>query len=375
MGRITANVQSTGTVTVAPPFTVQIASGIDYQLHRFEPKSKFAALDSARIPIANDVFRLIVDETTTTDYHSTEYTIPDSIKRGPALVYVEEPLSPVTSWNFIPNPQSDDVMALWSASNVTLSDYPSTEQDTKVPKTGTTCVKAQVAASTTGTLTLTAANMVNDITVAKAAGRVMTYAAWIYSKSTSLTLSILDDSGTLATSSAHQGLGWELLSVEATVTQSNATTLSVRISDTGAGAITFFINDQWFYFGSYTKINTQYYSTVPIRIRKDDTRKRFSIPERLPHGRQLRLVGKDLLSALGTTLTTQVTNTMEVDDTTAELLYAKAAEILFEQERISAQNMPQVAQRIGYVKSRTPELRMNWDMEMPMQRVTSPYWR
>lgn len=373
---MTANVQATGTVTVAPPFTAQIASGIDYELHQFEPRSKFAALDSARLPIANDVFKLVVDETITTDPYANEYVIPTAVQRGPALVYMENSMSPVASWNFIPNPMATDTMALWTASNVTLSDYSSAENDVHIPKTGTVCVKAQVAASTTGTVTLTVGSMENSITAAKAAGRVMTFAAWVYCKSASnLTLSILDDSGTLGTSSNHQGLGWELMSVEATVTQNNSTTLSVRFNETTTSAVTFFINDMWFYFGPYTQINNQYYSTAPTRITRDDSRKRFSFPTQVPPHRQLRLIGKALLSALGTTAATQVTNTMEVDDGTAELLYAKAAEVLFEQERISTQNIPQVAQRIGYVKSRTPELRMNWDLDLPAQRVVGPYMR
>ena len=377
VSRITANLQATGTVTVAPPFSAQIAGSKTYDLHQYEPSKKFAALDSARIPIADDVFRLITDETITTDGYSSEYTIPTLIHRGPALVYLERRgFSPIADWNFIPNPYADDIMASWTASNATKADYPSVEQDKLIPKYGTGATKVSVAASVTGTLTLAVADMANSITAAKAAGRYMTFAAWVYSRSASnLTIVILDDSGTLATSSAHQGLGWELLHVSATVTQTNATTLSLRFAETSASASTFFVNSMWFYYGDYTQINSQFYNTIPLRIRRDNTTQRFVLPEVPEARRQLRLVGKEILTALGTTVSTQNSNTMEVDETTAEILYATAANILFEQERISTQNLQQVLQRIAAVKDRLPAIRMNWQMEITPQRFSSPYSR
>ncbi len=377
VSRVTSNLQATGSVTVSPPFTAQIASASTYELHQYEPYKKFAALDSSRYSVANDVFQLVVDETITTDGYSSEYTIPDSITRGPAVVYVENlPWSPLVIWNFLPAPQSDDGMLNWTASNVTTSVYTRVPQDSLVPKYGPACTKCVVAASTVGTLTLPVANMLNGVTAALAGGRQMTAGIWVYCRvANDITVSILDDSGTVATSNVHQGLGWELLHVEGTITAGNATTLSVRISETSTSGVTFFVNNQWFYYGYYTKINSQYYGEVPAAIRRDVTTRRFLIPEPVMERRQLRLIGKAELSALGTTVSTQVTNTMEVDVRTAEVVYAAAAMILFENERISTQNLPQVMQRIAFVKDRLPDIRMNWDLDLSPQRVTSPYMR
>lgn len=377
VSRVTNSTQATGTLTIAPPFSAQIASSSTYELHQYEPSKKFAALDSARIPVADDVFRLITDETITTDGYSSEYSIPASIHRGPALVYMEKvPWSPINTWNFIPGAIADDGMPSWATSNLTKATYTRVPQDILVPKYGSACTKCSVAASTTGTVTLAVANMINSVTAATAAGRYMTFAVWVYCRSASnITISILDDSGTLATSASHQGLGWELLHVSATVTQTNATTLSLRISETSANAVTFFVNNMWFYYGDYTQINSQFFTNIPITVRRDDTTKRFILPEPLVERRQLRLVGKEILTALGTNTATQVTNTTEVDETTAEILYATAANILFEQERISTQNLQQVMQRIASVKDRLPDIKMNWQQHIVPQRFNSPYAR
>lgn len=377
VSRVTNNIQATGTLTLAPAFIAQVASATTYEIHQYEPVLKYAALDSARISVSNDVFRLIVDETITTDGYSSEYAIPSTIHRGPALVYVETiPWSPVVTWNFCPAAQSDDTMSNWTASNCTLSSYSRVPQDFYVPKFGPACTEVKTAASVASTLTLPVSKMINGITATLAAGRQMTAAIWVYCRVASVvTLSVLDDSGTLGTSAAHQGKGWELLNVEVVITQNNITTLSLRLSESTASAITYFVNNQWFYYGYYTQINSQFYSAVPARIRRDDTNKRFILAEPIEQRRQLRVVGKEILTSLGNDTVTQTTNTMEVDVTTAEILYATAAKIMFEQERISTNNLPQVMQRIQSVQDRLSDIRMNWDLDLSPQRLTSPYMR
>ena len=377
VSRITNNTQATGAVTVSPPFTLQIASGIDYELHQYSPKAKFAALDSARLQVASDVFQLIVDETITTEDNTREYTIPTSIERGPSQVYLEEPMSPVTSWNVLANPLMDSTTD-WTVSGTgaTIATYATTELDAAIPKYGTSCLRMFAANSQAATLTQTVSAM--SITAAEAAGREMTAAMWVYlvqTGGTEVDLNILTDAGTLATSADHQGLGWELLHVTGTVAASNATTLSVRLAVAANAPKQLFVQNAFFYYGPYTKINSDYFSTLPLRISRDDTRKRFVINDSVPARRQLRVVGKAALSALGTDTTAQVLATMEVETGAAEILYAKAAEVLFQQERINTQNMAAVAQRIGYVKDRTPELRMNWDVDVPVQRIYGPYSR
>lgn len=376
--RITANTQSTGSVTVAPAFSAQIASGIDYQLHKYEPRKKFYALDSARIPAAEFVFRLIYDETLTTDGLSRQFDIPSSIRRGPMLVFVEKAdNAPQANWNFIPSPICDDTMADWAASNATLSSYARASDDRLIPKYGTACTKIAVAGSTNGTVTLAVAAMINSVTAAKAAGRTMTYAHWVYCRTASrVTLKLLDDTGVLATSSFHQGKGWELLSITDVPSRTNATTLSVRIDvSSSTAAVVLYANSSYFFFGDIGMVNSDFYDETPIRVRRDATTQRFYTPDVLPERRQLRLVGKEILTALGTDATLQTTNTMEVDETTAEIVYAEAAEILFQLERVSTNNLGQVTERIRMARERAPQLRMLWEFDVPEQRIISPYMR
>ena len=376
--RITANTQATGTVTVAPPFSAQIGSGIAYELHAYEPSKKFLALDSARLPVAEWVFKLVYDETVTTDGRSREFDIPSTLRRGPATVYVERPTGAAGSvWNFMSEPACDNVMASWTASNATRSSYSGGDGDRLIPKYGDICTKVAVAGSVNGTLTLAVADMENSVTAALAAGREMTYAHWIYCKTAGrVTLKLLDDTGVTATSTAHQGKGWELLYVTDTISPTNATTLSVRIdvsSDTAA--VTYFANNTWFYYGDVGALTSNYYERTPLRIRRDATNQKFWTPNVLPGKLQLRLVGKELLSALGTTIATQATNTMEVDETTAEILYAEAAEILFQLERVNTQNLSQVVERIKMTRDRAPQLRMLWEYETPAPALWSPFMR
>ena len=67
--RITQFVSATGTVFVDPPFSETVASGTDYQIHRYDPSLKFECLDEARLreDVFEHAFRLIYDDTSTSD--------------------------------------------------------------------------------------------------------------------------------------------------------------------------------------------------------------------------------------------------------------------------------------------------------------------
>ena len=378
VGRITANVQATGIVTVAPPFGGQIASGIDYELHKYEPRTKFVALDSARIPAVDYAFRSVYDETITTDGKSREYTIPSTIRRGPAAVYMEYPNPPtLASWNFIPAPAFDDTMANWTFSNATATNFAQTTSDFLIPKYGFAATRIAVAGSVNGTATLPVANMDNGITAALAAGRRMTVALAIYCLVPSrVSVLLLDDSGTAATTNIHQGKGWELLHATGNIVANNATTLSVRLNiSSAADAVTLYVNAGWLYYGDYGVLSSNFYDNTPVKIRRDATNQRFTTVDILEPRRQLRLVGKEILTALGTDTTTQTTNSMELDETSAELLYAEAAEILFQGERLTTENLPQVLERIKTARDRMKKMKQLWSYEMEGQRVVGPYSR
>lgn len=373
--RITSNTQSSGTVTVSPAFSGQVGVTSTYELHRYDPAIKFRALDKARFDVVDNVFRLIYDDTITSDGRNSVYDIPSSIDIGPVAAIVENPIEYGPTWNFLTNPDNASTTN-WTASSTTASTYTRSENDLIIPKYDSTCTKLVTAASTAATYTQVVGDMTNSITAALAADRKMTFAAWVYcTEASKIALRILDDSGTVATGSNHGGAGWELLTVEGTIAGNNATTLSARfvISST-ANASTIFVNRSWFYFGDKERVaDSIYQPEYAVEIRRDNATQQFMLKTVPPRGYQIRLIGKTVLSALGSTAATQVTNTMEVDANTAEILYARAAEVLFQWERVNTDNIQDVMQRIQMVRERQPKLRQNFAQEVPRVKIRSAF--
>ena len=372
--RITSNTQNTGTITVSPAFGGQVASGVTYELHRYDPQLKFRALDKARFDIMDDVYRLIYDETVTSDGISDTYDIPATINLGPILAIREDPVGYAATWNFISDPQGNST-TYWTSSSVTASTYSSNDNDRTIPKYDESCTKLVVAASTAATYSQTVAHMDNNASASTAAGRDMTFAAWVYSKiADKIRLKLTDDSGS-SYSDYHSGLGWQLLAVERSISQTNATTLTVAFSiDNTTDSLTAYWNRAWFYYGNKERVTDAIYKQEhSINIRRDDANQQIVLTTVPPRGYQIRLMGKAPLSELGTTIATQTSNFMEVTPDTAELLYARAAEILFQWERVTTDNQDEVNNRIRMVRERHPKLRRNFAQETPRKRVRTVF--
>ena len=373
--RISDNTQSTGTITVSPAFSAQVASGVTYQLHKYDPNKKFLAIDKARLDVMDNVYKLVYADTITSDGRTSVYDIPSSIEVGPVLAISEAPLTPESTWNFITNPRGDSLTG-WTAGSTTAATYTRSESDLLVPKYNETCTSLTTAASTAATYTQVVGSMANGITAAKAADRKMTFAAWVYcTEASKIQLRLLDDSGTLATGNFHGGSGWELLYVEGTPAGNNSTTLSVRflIAST-ANASTIYWNNAWFYFGDKERVCDEiYHQENGFDVRRDEATQQVILTHMVPRGYQVRLVGKAALTSLGTVAASQIDNTMEVTNGTAEILYARAAEILYGWERVDSEDVQSVMQRIGMVRERNPRLVSNFAQETPRFRMRSPF--
>lgn len=375
--KVEDNVQSTGVVEVTPAFSAQLATSVTYGLHRYDPALKFRALDKARLDILDQVFQLIYNDTITSDGRTTVYDIPSAIEVGPISAIVEKPEAAAVDWNFLSNPQGNSTDN-WTATSTTASTYTRTTNDLLVPKYTDTCTSLVTAASTAATYAQTVDNMTNSITAALAADRTMTFAAWVYcTEASKIALRITDDGGAVATGSNHGGGGWELLTVEGTIAGDNATTLTATfvISST-ANASTIYWENAWFYFGAVERVKDSIYRPeYALDVRRDNTTQHLILNSPPPRGYQIRLIGKAPLSALGSVAASQVTNTMEVDGNTAEILYARAAEILFQWERVATDNYPEVAQRIAMVREREPKLVRNYGQETPRIRIKNAFSR
>lgn len=354
--RIQSNTTA-GVVTVAPAFSVQIDSAISYEIHAYDPRRKFAALDRARLYAFPAISKIIFDESLTGDGINSVFDLPDDLRAGPYFVFEEIPLEARSQqWNFLTSPRGD-ALSGWTlaGSGASRELVQETDADRLVPKYDTFCTKISVPNTTATTYTQVVGDMTNGITAAKAAGRRMTYAAWVYSLvADRVTLRIADDAGN-ADSAAHGGRGWELLTVSKDIDGDNASTLSVSLQVSSGDPMTLFWNRAWFLFGD--RIPEIYLREVPLfQVRRDGTVQRLYLGA-IPHeGYQLRVIGRGLVSALGTDLSSQATNTMELDDQAAELLVAKAAQLLFQEVGVSSDSQPTVFQKIATSLERLEEL-------------------
>lgn len=374
--RALASSSGTGAVEVQPGFTAQVTSGTDYQIHAYDPKRKFAAIDEAIIALSGVLPQIIYSETITLDGVSSEYAIPSSVRKGPVVVQIEEPLAPDVSWNLLSNPRGNTLTDWTLSANGAESAaiYTGGDFDLLIPKYDNTCTKITVPASTVVTFGQVVGDMSDNITAARAAGRRMTGAAWVYSRrSGRISLEIRDDNGQVVASSTHSGLGWELLTCTGDISAGNATTLTLRLAVTSGTATELYVNNAWFFYGD--QLPQQWTDALTFRPRRDGTTQKITLPNYIQGRRQLRLIGFAPLSQLGTNLTTQVTNTVEVDNYTAEVLYAKAAQILLGNELFTAEHMQAVSVRVRVAEARLEELSRQWNHADfgDVARIRGPY--
>ena len=364
---------STGTVTVAPGFGTAPGDACDMEMFGFDPAQGFIALDKARIEAYPALGRLIYDDTITADGLTSTFDIPATIRRGPMYVLEETPLEAAAlPWNFIAKPLGESTTG-YTATGTTASTVTRNERDPLIPKYEQTCTKLVTAGSQAATYTLPIANAENGLTAALGADREMTYGRWVYcTEASKVRLGIEDDSGASYSSSYHQGKGWELLTVEDTIVGNNATTLSaiIDIAST-ASPSTIYVERGWWYYGKAERVTERYNTSKQHRIRRDDTTQQFHLDFKPKRGYQIRCVGRETLSALGTTVATQATNTMELDEESAELLYATAAEILLRQQGLAVDDVPGLAAKIALVKPRLDRLHKRWAMHAPTARLKS----
>ncbi|KKM65474.1 hypothetical protein LCGC14_1490930 [marine sediment metagenome] len=366
---------TTFTATVAPAFGTKLDDTEAYEIHRWDPADKFTALDEAAKRIGHLIAQLVFDETLTGDGRARSFTIPTSLRTGPVVVQMEQPLSVESEWNFLKDPIGDSTTN-FTATNTTATTLAQSDNDFIIPKYDDTATKLATATTTNGQYDQVVANMANDITAALAAGRRMTYGKWIYCRTPSrVTVLFVDDNGTVGSaSSLHQGRGWELLHSTGNVSDANATTLTTRIDVTNAaGAVDLWWNRGWFYFGEADRITDLYDGSKAFRPRRDDTTQRIYLSFAPTRGYQLRLQGRNTLSLLGTTASTQVTNTMELDAISEQVLFAEAARILYGRQVFSSDEFPTLAPKIAKADELLTEMKKWAQQPMSTATIRGPY--
>lgn len=367
------NAAATGTLDFTTAFPGQVESGISYEIHRYDPLKKFRALDQARFDVSDYAYRLIYDETLTGDGYSDVFPIPENMRLGPIQVYTESPVSAQNIiWNFITSAIGDSTSP-WTQTNCTATVVSIQYNDLVIPKYDYASTKIEVGDSVVASYSQPVAQMAQGITAAKAAGRKMTFGMWVYSRvADRISLSLTDDSSTTS-STTHDGLGWQLLVLEKDIDGNNSATLTASIDITSGDPLTFSWNRTWLYFGTKERITENYTNESFQTVRRDDTTQTFQLSGIPPRGYQLRLIGQEMLSSLGENRITQTTNTMEVSDDTALMLYARAAELVLEWEGMVATDLPDVYQRIATVRKRMTRVD-KFRLNVPSRSARSPYW-
>lgn len=370
--RVTDFVGSTGTLTFTPAITSTTAS-TTYELHKVDPHAKFTALDEARFTVYPALYEDVWDDTVTADGISHVFDIPAALRRGPVAVYEEAPLATEYDWNFLASPNGDSLTG-WTATNATASIVTRDDSDLVVPKYGDSATKVVVDNGVEGKHSQLIADMANGITAAGAKGRRLTFAKWAHCLTASrLTLQLVDDDG-LATSAAHGGKGWELLTATLNpVYTDNATLLTAEfVVSNDSSEVVFWHERGWLYYGDAERVTENYQHIITHTPRRDDNVQQVALTHKPARGHQLRFKGKGPLSALGTTIATQATNTMEVDEFSAEILFAQATKILFRRLSMNLSNFPEVAQRIAINEGELRDLKKKWGQENsePMRMVS-----
>lgn len=364
--------QSNGEVTVLPVFSTTVSSGLTYQMHRYDPVEKWRALDAARLAILPWVFKEVRDDTLTGDGRSDEFTLPTSVEWGPEAAMIEQPLPPDASWNLIDGDNARTVTAgAWSASgSIAESDYTTAAHDKVVPRLQSSAVKlVYTDGGSDGTYTLPVSAMRAGVTAAGVAGRHVELGLMVYSEVSGLLARIITDVGTLVSSSAHQGRGWEFLTCEGDVDQTNATTFSARlVFPTGGSTKVAFLEEAYLVLGN---LPSRFIETMASEVEYDATTRRIFFREIPPRGHHIRLVGKAPITALGES--TPAIGSMEIDEKSAMILYAEAAEILFGQEILNQPAQRDVLARIATVKDKRKDYQKTWRYRMRRGRVISPF--
>lgn len=365
---------ATGEVTVQPAFSAAVASGVTYQMHKYDPMEKWAALDAARLAVLPWVFEEVRDDTITGNGRNDEFQLPPAVAWGPEVALLERRLSVDSEWNLLTGDNARlQTAGDWVAANgVSEADYSQLHLDDVVPRFQPYCVRLTYTDSgSNGTYTLPVANMRSGVTASLVAGRHVELGLMVYSEVSGIMARIVTDAGTLVSSSAHQGRGWEFLTCEADVGQTNATTFSAQlVFPTGGSVFNAFLEEAFLVLGNLPSRFPQD-GDIALEVEYDNTIQRVWFNSPIPKGYHVRLIGKTPITALGDT--TPWSGSMEVDERSAMILYAEAAEQLFGSEILSQPAQRDVMARIAVIKSKRKDYQKQWKYRMRPGRLVSPF--
>ncbi|MEE8385766.1 MAG: hypothetical protein V3S01_07605, partial [Dehalococcoidia bacterium] len=342
--------------------------------HRYHPDAKFRAIDRAIRQVTELLFLECRDDTITADGYGVEFCIPTNMRLGPEWALIEEPIQVNVAENWLQTPKLDATTG-WAAGCTTALVVTRTAQDRLIPKHGEKATKLTTAACTAGTYTQVAACLSSCVCtpLTFARDKHMYLGAWVHSTETvKVKLNLIDDCATTS-GACHQGKGWEWLTVDATIPGANATTLSAQVAIAStANASVVHVQCAMLRHGP---IPSFYRTDNATRVERCEVTNLVYLRDAPPAGYQVRLIGKKPLSLLGGTPATQITNTVEVDANSAELLYSRAAQLLFTGDLLNTPGFRDIGARIQVSQAEERKLTRQWKYQEKGGMVIGPYHR
>jgi len=322
--RITAYTASSGTLTVAGASLSAEDEAVDCELYRFHPDRITDHYNRARYVMYPMIAKVKDIQTGVTGQQMISYTLPTTLRGKPLQVWSREwPITDGLSWNEITDPGFETWTSSTALTNWTLAGTSATvNQESR----GTGALNhlvfegeysARVLSASSGATTLRQ-TVTPTVTTE---GAAYMFAVWVYCLSSSR----VSADAEAAQGSTHGGTGWELLSLGQEF-GSSATDIAIGVHCTAGTVISFMVDEAVLMVGQTNlvasrplpepgwelEMNWRYLAPVD----GESSNGTLEFDDTLLEHRQLRIVGKDLISSVSAD-----TDTFEIETDGTELLY------------------------------------------------------
>jgi hypothetical protein len=189
---------------------------------------------------------------------------------------------------------------------------------------------------------------------------------WAYCRTANrLSLRVTDDAGVHDGAASHQGLGWEFITVTFDVSPINATLFTTALVVSASTAdIVVGVEDAYGIIGEQIPIEYTYALTQRGAWR--DAVNGVLLLDEVPlRGQQIQLIGRRPITNMGNTHELQSTASLEVDEQMQELLFAKAARLLYIGMGLRTGQIDEQFPKILETEQRFKEMAPNWEVRLP----------
>ena len=328
---------SSGTIDVRGTALSAESGSMSCELHEFSPARLHDALNTARMEAFPYLYKHARFEALSANYNQHELTLPSArFKGSPYEVLLSRIIDPGTyAENYIADSDTANFNSVtnWTGGAMTTFETISatTSPNTWVvldgPSGTAAYAKTNGSGSEASVLHVLATNT-NSIRGAR-----VNFSIWVYyvGAVTTLVPRIMEDSAS-TDGTAHSATGWEKLTVSRNITTDPSSSVRVGIAEpANAAALLIYLDNAIATVGANEPVELRYerlYNWTYYEPTGTNTGGTLRFPYQLPPKRTLRVRGRYLLSSVAAE-----TDTMEIDEKQAELLYAFARVALYRTER------------------------------------------